>query len=185
MIFVKWKEGLWCRASVVDVLQKGCVEAVKACPVSQLASIRVFFLDYGLTQSFTIQRYTHSELRQRLKPFYSDNAYSSPKKLHINIKYMQQNCLTDPFLSFSVECCSKLFLVHHPLFSHILSSEEETTQSSLEAVNNHLRKVGEEVNVELGYFAPQAIRCSLKDLVPYDLVRPLRFEEIQSLFLSK
>lgn len=58
MIFVKLKEGLWCRASVVEVLQNGCVEAVKACPVDQLASIRVFFLDYGLTKSISIQRYT-------------------------------------------------------------------------------------------------------------------------------
>ncbi|XP_040005066.1 RING finger protein 17 isoform X2 [Xiphias gladius] len=105
MIFVKWKEGLWCRASVVEVLQNGCVEAVKACKVTQLASIRVFFLDYGLTKSIIIQ------------------------------------------------------------------SEEGTTESSLKAVNNHLRKVCEAANVELGHFAPQAIRCSLKDLVPYDLTK--------------
>lgn len=59
MIFVTWKEGLWCRARVVEVLQNGCVEAVKACQVTQLASIRVFFLDYGLTKSLTIERYTH------------------------------------------------------------------------------------------------------------------------------
>ncbi|XP_071337551.1 RING finger protein 17 [Trachinotus anak] len=105
MIFVKWKEGLWCRASVVEVLQIGLVEAVKACKVTQLASVRVFFLDYGLTKSITVQ------------------------------------------------------------------SEEGTTESSLKAVNKHLRKVGEALNVELGHFAPQAIRCSLKDLVPYDLTK--------------
>ncbi|XP_070831610.1 RING finger protein 17 [Chaetodon trifascialis] len=102
VIFVKWKEGLWCRASVVEILQNGCVEAVKACPVDQLASIQVFFLDYGLTKSITIQ------------------------------------------------------------------TEEGTAESSMKAVNTHLRKVGEAENVELGHFAPQAIRCSLKDLVPYD-----------------
>ncbi|XP_051260855.1 RING finger protein 17 [Dicentrarchus labrax] len=103
-IFVKWEE-IWWRASVVEVLKNGCVEAVKSCPVDQLASIRVFFLDCGLTKSITIQ------------------------------------------------------------------SEEGTTESLLKAVNNHLKKVGEAVNVELGYFAPQAIRCSLKDLVPYDLTK--------------
>ncbi|XP_042350877.1 RING finger protein 17-like [Plectropomus leopardus] len=101
-IFVKWKEALWCRATVVEVLQDGCVEAVKVCPVTQLASIQVFFIDYGLTKNLTIQ------------------------------------------------------------------SNEETTESSLKAVNSHLRKVGETENVELGHYAPQAIRCSLKDLVPYD-----------------
>ncbi|XP_040057950.2 RING finger protein 17 isoform X1 [Gasterosteus aculeatus] len=45
---------------------------------------------------------------------------------------------------------------------------EETAASSLKAVNDHLRKVEEGVKVELRCFAPQAIRCSLKDLVPYD-----------------
>ncbi|XP_070694705.1 RING finger protein 17 [Pempheris klunzingeri] len=102
MVFVKSKEGLWCRASVVDVVQSGCMEAVKTCPVPHLASIRVFFLDYGLTKSVIIQ------------------------------------------------------------------SEEDSTESSLRAVNNHLRKVEDAVKVELGQFAPEVIRCSLKDLVPYD-----------------
>lgn len=69
----------------------------------------------------------------------------------------------------------KVIPVHPALFSRTFPSEEGTTESSLKAVNNHLRKVGEAANVELGHFAPQAIRCSLKDLVPYDLVRPLRF----------
>ncbi|KAL6100378.1 rnf17 [Pungitius sinensis] len=49
-----------------------------------------------------------------------------------------------------------------------MHTEEETPESSLKAVNDHLRKVEEGVKVELGHFAPQAIRCSLKDLVPYD-----------------
>ncbi|XP_054471060.1 RING finger protein 17 isoform X2 [Anoplopoma fimbria] len=105
LIFVKWKEGLWCRATVVEVFQTRCVDSVKTCSVNQLSGIRVFLLDSGVGKSLTIQ------------------------------------------------------------------SEEETTESSLEAVNDHLRKVGEGVKVELGYFAPQAIRCSLKDLVPYDLTK--------------
>ncbi|XP_040913538.1 RING finger protein 17 [Toxotes jaculatrix] len=117
MIFVKWEEGLWCRASVVEVSQCGCVEAVKACKVAQLASIRVFFLDNGLTKSITVQ------------------------------------------------------------------SEEGTTETSLKVVNNHLRKMSEAVNVELVHFAPQAIRCSLKDLVPYDLTKGWS-EEAQAEFSS-
>lgn len=44
----------------------------------------------------------------------------------------------------------------------------------MKAVNDHLRKVEEGVKVELRCFAPQAIRCSLKDLVPYDPVRTLK-----------
>ncbi|XP_019736348.1 RING finger protein 17 [Hippocampus comes] len=42
-----------------------------------------------------------------------------------------------------------------------------STASSVDVVNNHLRKI----HTELVRFAPQAIRCSLKDLVPYDLTR--------------
>ncbi|KAM6978397.1 RING finger protein 17 [Tautogolabrus adspersus] len=103
VIFVKQREGLWCRASVVAVTQSGCAESVKVCPVSQLASIRVFFIDFGQTRSFTIQ------------------------------------------------------------------SEDGSSESSLKTVNNHLRKVCEFVHAELDRFAPQAIRCSFKDLVPYDL----------------
>ncbi|KAM4731883.1 RING finger protein 17 [Anableps anableps] len=103
MIFVKWKEVAWCRATVVEVFQKSYVKAVKACPVSQLASLRVFFPDYGFTKSITIQ------------------------------------------------------------------SEVGVAESLLNTVNNHLRKVGKTVKVELSCFAPQAIRCSLKDLVPYNL----------------
>uniref|UniRef100_A0A8D3A412 Tudor domain-containing protein n=1 Tax=Scophthalmus maximus TaxID=52904 RepID=A0A8D3A412_SCOMX len=105
MIFANWKEELWCRASVVELSQSGCTETVKACRVTQLASVRVFFFDSGLTKSITVQ------------------------------------------------------------------SEDGTPEVSLKAVNKHLRKVGEAVNVDLDHFAPQAIRCSLKDLVPYDLTK--------------
>ncbi|MEQ2234971.1 hypothetical protein ILYODFUR_036878, partial [Ilyodon furcidens] len=47
--------------------------------------------------------------------------------------------------------------------------EEGTAESLLHNVNDNLRKVEEAVNVELSCFAPQAVRCSLKDLVPYNL----------------
>lgn len=95
MIFVKWKEELWCRASVVEILQNGCMEGVKACKVTQLASIRVFYLDYGLTKTITIQRYTHKwmhtnvsashrlkieQLRQAQRSFYSDIFHILPKQ---------------------------------------------------------------------------------------------------------
>ncbi|XP_063353651.1 RING finger protein 17 [Pelmatolapia mariae] len=105
LIFVKWNEGDWCRARVVEVLQKGSLEPVKTCAVTQLASIRVFFLDHGLTKSITI------------------------------------------------------------------NSEDGATEASLSAVNNQLRKVGRAVKIDLAHFAPMVIRCSLKDLVPYDVTK--------------
>ncbi|XP_034417580.1 RING finger protein 17 [Cyclopterus lumpus] len=55
--------------------------------------------------------------------------------------------------------------------SLVIQGEEGTPESALKAMNGQLRKVGKGVKVELDYFAPQAIRCSLKDLVPYDLTK--------------
>uniref|UniRef100_I3KFC3 Ring finger protein 17 n=1 Tax=Oreochromis niloticus TaxID=8128 RepID=I3KFC3_ORENI len=105
LIFVKWNEGHWCRARVVEVLQKDSLEPVKTCAVTQLASIRVFFLDHGLTKSITI------------------------------------------------------------------NSEDGATEASLSAVNNQLRKVGRAIKMDLAHFAPMVVRCSLKDLVPYDVTK--------------
>lgn len=56
MIFAKWSAGLWCRATIVELQQRGCAEPVKFCWVNQLASIRVFFIDNGLTKSINILR---------------------------------------------------------------------------------------------------------------------------------
>nr|XP_061825076.1 RING finger protein 17-like isoform X1 [Nerophis lumbriciformis] len=56
IIFAKGKEDLWCRASVLEVFQIGCEKMVKICPVSQLASVQVFFMDYGFTKSISVER---------------------------------------------------------------------------------------------------------------------------------
>lgn len=55
------------------------------------------------------------------------------------------------------------------------SREVTTPESLLQAVNQQIRKVKDLVKVELMQFAPQAIRCSLNNLVPYDPVRRLRY----------
>ncbi|KAM6934575.1 RING finger protein 17 [Xenentodon cancila] len=109
LIFVKWKGGMWCRSKVIEVFQKGCEEAVNVCLVLELASLQVFFLDFGFTKI----------------------------------------C---PCMAF-------------------FSSEDSTTESTLKAVNKHLRKVKKAVNVKLCSIPPQAIRCAFKDLVPYDLTK--------------
>lgn len=62
VIFVKWKEGLWCRANVIEVFQKGFPEAVKCCPADQLASVQVFCLDYGVTETINMETETQAEL---------------------------------------------------------------------------------------------------------------------------
>lgn len=62
VVFVKWKEGLWCRANVIEVFQKGFTEAVKCCPADQLASVQVFCMDYGVTETVNIETETQTEL---------------------------------------------------------------------------------------------------------------------------
>lgn len=62
MIFVRCKEGLWCRANVIEVFHKGFREAVKCCPADQLASVQVFCIDYGVTETVTIETETQTEL---------------------------------------------------------------------------------------------------------------------------
>ncbi|XP_023806629.1 RING finger protein 17 isoform X2 [Oryzias latipes] len=103
LVFVLSKERQWCRSRVVEILQQGNLEAVKICPVTQLAGVYVYSLDFGFCRRINIQ------------------------------------------------------------------SEDGTPESTLKAVNNQLRKICEDVKLELSGFVPQAIRCSLKDLVPYDL----------------
>ncbi|XP_056144863.1 RING finger protein 17 [Lampris incognitus] len=55
MVLVKKEEEWWCRASVTELFQKGCQEAVAVCPISLLAYCHVFFLDYGFTWSIIPQ----------------------------------------------------------------------------------------------------------------------------------
>ncbi|XP_077436804.1 RING finger protein 17 isoform X2 [Vanacampus margaritifer] len=75
----------------------------------------------------------------------------------------------------SVEVCPAEQLSHICIFfidygftkSMNMERDVSSTVSSVDVVNNHLRKI----KPELLHFAPQAIRCSLKDLVPYDLTK--------------
>lgn len=58
MIFVKWKEGLWARANIIELFHRGFTEAVRCCPADQLASVRVFLIDYGITETISIAKKT-------------------------------------------------------------------------------------------------------------------------------
>ncbi|KAM3862182.1 RING finger protein 17-like [Diretmus argenteus] len=104
-IFVKWKDGFWCRATVVELWQSGSVVAVNACPITRLARVQVFLLDYGFTKAIVLQ------------------------------------------------------------------SEEGTTESLMEGVSECLRRVDMVVQSEMRCWAPMAIKCSLKDLIPADLIK--------------
>uniref|UniRef100_A0A3P8VEF9 Ring finger protein 17 n=1 Tax=Cynoglossus semilaevis TaxID=244447 RepID=A0A3P8VEF9_CYNSE len=63
----------------------------------------------------------------------------------------------------------RVFIQDHGFVKNITIQREVTTpESLLQAVNQQIRKVNDLVKVELMQFAPQAIRCSLNNLVPYD-----------------
>lgn len=53
-MFVKWKDEVWCRAMVCELIQKGCLECVNQCSANDVARLEVFFIDYGFSKGFTI-----------------------------------------------------------------------------------------------------------------------------------
>lgn len=54
------------------------------------------------------------------------------------------------------------------------SRTEAAAESFVNAVNKHMRKVEQAERVQLHSIAPLAIRCALKNLVPYSLVSLFR-----------
>ncbi|XP_013854998.1 RING finger protein 17 [Austrofundulus limnaeus] len=66
----------------------------------------------------------------------------------------------------------RVFCLDYGFTRHItLPNEEVSPECALKFVNKYLRKVSAAVNIKLAYISPLAIRCSLKDLVPYDLTK--------------
>ncbi|XP_061092080.1 RING finger protein 17 isoform X2 [Conger conger] len=100
LLFVKWKESMWCRVTVTEVFQRGRVEPVSRSPVLDLAKLRVYFQDYG--------------------------------------------------------------------FSKDISFNDEGA-SVVDGLNQCVRRVDLAVQSEMARWPAQAIRCSLKDIVPADL----------------
>ncbi|KAM8857152.1 RING finger protein 17 isoform 4-T4 [Synchiropus picturatus] len=95
-IFAKRNEELWCRAVVMEVYRRGHSGVVDACPVTLLAAVQVYFLDYGST----------------------------------------------------------------------VSLQPKSDKWTLKELNTQMKKMDDEVKLELSRFAPQAVRCCLKNIVP-------------------
>uniref|UniRef100_A0A4W5RKN9 Ring finger protein 17 n=1 Tax=Hucho hucho TaxID=62062 RepID=A0A4W5RKN9_9TELE len=91
-VFVKWKEGMWCRATLTELFQRGHLDPVRSCPVPELHRVRVYFQDYGFCNGIAMD------------------------------------------------------------------------------MNERLRRVDVAGQSEMSRWLPQAIKCSLKDIVPADLV---------------
>ncbi|XP_076857432.1 RING finger protein 17 isoform X2 [Brachyhypopomus gauderio] len=110
LVFVRWKDEMWCRALVSELFQEGCLEPVSQCPVSEVARLRVFFQDYGFSKAL------------------------------------------------AVSC-----------------------DGGLGGLNKGLRKADGLVQSDLHHWAPQAVRCSLKDVIPSDLVKGWSKEACQEM----
>ncbi|XP_053732823.1 RING finger protein 17 isoform X2 [Synchiropus splendidus] len=95
-IFAKRNKELWCRAVVMEVYRRGHSGVVDACPVTLLAAVQVYFLDYGST----------------------------------------------------------------------VSLQPKSDKWTLKELNTQMKKMDDEVKLELSRFAPQAVRCCLKNIVP-------------------
>lgn len=54
LVFVKRKDGIWCRATVSELIQKGHLESVTQCSANDVARLEVFFIDYGFSKGFTV-----------------------------------------------------------------------------------------------------------------------------------
>uniref|UniRef100_A0A8C7CAS3 Ring finger protein 17 n=1 Tax=Oncorhynchus kisutch TaxID=8019 RepID=A0A8C7CAS3_ONCKI len=53
-VFVKWKEGMWCRATLTELFQRGHLDPVRSCPVPELHRVRVYFQDYGFCKGIAL-----------------------------------------------------------------------------------------------------------------------------------
>ncbi|KAL1267800.1 hypothetical protein QQF64_033163, partial [Cirrhinus molitorella] len=117
MLFIYWKEDVWCRVIVAELFQKECFQSVTKCLASEVSRLSVYFQDYGFSKCISIP---------------SDGGLS-----------MLNKCLRRP---------------------------DATTLA------------------EMNGWAPLAIRCSLKDIIPADLVRGWSLEaadEMRSLLGSE
>ncbi|XP_052004314.1 RING finger protein 17 [Xyrauchen texanus] len=100
LLFVWWKEDVWCRVTVTELFQKECFQSVTKCPASEVTRLCVYFQDYGFTKGLAIP-----------------------------------------------------------------------SDGSLKGLNDCLRKPDSAARSEMSCWAPMAIKCSLKDIIPSDTVR--------------
>lgn len=144
-MFVKWKEGMWCRATLTELFQRGHLDPVRSCPVPELHRVRVYFQDYGFCKGIALQRYRRT--RTHVKNL-------------VGIK-------RDRTLICFFQSPRSVFLLH--LYFPI-PSEEAGPDLFIRDMNERLRRVDVAGQSEMSRWLPQAIKCSLKDIVPADLV---------------
>ncbi|XP_067300010.1 RING finger protein 17 isoform X2 [Pseudorasbora parva] len=110
VLFVYWKENVWCRVTVTELFQKECFQSVTKCLASEVSRLRVHFQDYGFSKGFSIP-----------------------------------------------------------------------SEGGLSSLNECLRRPDAAALVEVNGWAPLAIKCSLKDIVPSDLVKGWTSESVDEM----
>jgi len=56
LIFVYWKEDVWCRVTVTELFQKERFQSVTKCLASEVSRLCVYFEDYGFSKGLSIPR---------------------------------------------------------------------------------------------------------------------------------
>ncbi|XP_021334643.1 RING finger protein 17 isoform X1 [Danio rerio] len=100
LLFISWKDDMWCRVKVTELFQKECFQSVTKCLASEVSRLCVYFLDYGFFKGFSIP-----------------------------------------------------------------------SDGGLSGLNECLRRPDGITLIEMANWAPLAIKCSLKDIIPADLVK--------------
>uniref|UniRef100_A0A8C1DMD7 Ring finger protein 17 n=1 Tax=Cyprinus carpio carpio TaxID=630221 RepID=A0A8C1DMD7_CYPCA len=117
MLFIYWKEDMWCRVIVTELFQKECFHSVTKCLASEVSRLSVYFQDYGFSKGISVP-----------------------------------------------------------------------SDGGLSVLNECLRRPDASTLAEMNGWAPLAIKCSLKDIVPADQVRGWSLEasdEMRSLLGSE
>ncbi|XP_016093416.1 RING finger protein 17 isoform X2 [Sinocyclocheilus grahami] len=117
MLFIYWKEDMWCRVTVTELFQKECFQSVTKCRASDVSRLCVYFQDFGFSKGVSIP-----------------------------------------------------------------------SDGNLTVLNECLRRPDAATLAEMNGWAPLAIKCSLKDIIPADLLRGWSLEaadEMRSLLGSE
>ncbi|XP_059355870.1 RING finger protein 17-like isoform X2 [Carassius carassius] len=110
MLFIYWKEDMWCRVTVTELFQKECFQSVNKCLASEVSRLCVYFQDFGFSKGISIP--------------------------------------SDGDLSILNEC---------------------------------MRRPDASTLAQMNGWAPLAIKCSLKDIIPADLLRGWSLEAVDEM----
>ncbi|KAG9330401.1 hypothetical protein JZ751_025522 [Albula glossodonta] len=192
LLFVRWKEAMWSRATVMEVFQCGLEEPVSQSPVTELSKLRVFYKDYGISKDIcpapdegvsvvlVLCQYSLSLVSEVVSVVlvlegvsvvlvlcqYSLSLVSEVVSV---VLVLEGVSVVLVLCQYSLSLVSEVVSVVLVLCQYSLSGHEGG--SVLDGLNQCVRRVDLALQAEMSRWPAQAIRCSLKDIVPADLVK--------------